>query len=394
MGDRHVKLVPWGCGIFKPEELTDGPLSAIRGLTCCREPDNLGVDMGAAKITSYALNAFEDHLATCGTGVKKIAGMFERAGIPAPAVADGSGIRRRQIAACYDSLDLSKWPDVRKLLDVFECVLLDLTRDKSPTSEDTWRHLVGSVQRDGFDFANGRFTHTEMGAHEYSAPVSAENAPPTDLFAAEFPAGLAFGRSKPTVNVGSTKGRAIPEFEPSPETHVLRSGIYPDLDFVKLTSILEGSVGIDARNRMKRFIWNTAETECERKFLQSYAVTFEMADAHVPVLVPQAWIQWHSSTKAHLRDQNSKHADRLLRVDFVAFWADRRFAILVDDRGHYATKASSAWVPSDERYSQRLKEDRWLRKERWEVFRVSNWEMREANTLVEIMQDLRDFVDF
>jgi hypothetical protein len=233
-----------------------------------------------------------------------------------------------------------------------------------------------------------------MGSYVDGAPVSIEQASSTDSFAAEFPAGLAFGRSKPAVNVGSSKGRAVAEFEPSSDTRVLRSGIYPDLDFVKLTSILESSDGIDAKNRMKRTIWDMNDTECERTFIENYAKTFKMVDAHVPALVPQAWIQWHSSTKTHLRDQNSKHADRLLRVDFVAFWAGRRFAILVDDRGHYATKSGGAWAPSDEKYSQRLKEDRWLRKERWEVFRVSNWEMREPIALVEIMQDFRDFVGF
>ena len=50
-------------------------------------------------------------------------------------------------------------------------------------------------------------------------------------------------------------------------------------------------------------------------------------------------------------------------------------------------------VANEEQYSKRLKEDRKLRKESWEVFRVSNWEVREDHT-GEVLNDLKDHIGF
>lgn len=44
-----------------------------------------------------------------------------------------------------------------------------------------------------------------------------------------------------------------------------------------------------------------------------------MADKHVPLLIPQAWIQWHSLLKKDLVTQKSPMAGEFYRVDFVAF---------------------------------------------------------------------------
>lgn len=63
-----------------------------------------------------------------------------------------------------------------------------------------------------------------------------------------------------------------------------------------------------------------------------------MADTNVPVLIPQAWIQWHSLTKKYLSSNTSLHPEDIYRVDFVAFWNNKRFAIQVDDISHYAVK--------------------------------------------------------
>ena len=115
--------------------------------------------------------------------------------------------------------------------------------------------------------------------------------------------------------------------------------------------------------------------------------------ADVPVLVPQAWIQWHSLKKADLRAAGSSYAADLYRVDFVAFWNNRRFAILIDDISHYAVKGVGRWDANETQYSNRLKEDRKLRKEGWDVFRVSNWEIRNGG-LPEILADLREFLRF
>ncbi|MBE9031903.1 hypothetical protein IQ266_19390 [filamentous cyanobacterium LEGE 11480] len=90
----------------------------------------------------------------------------------------------------------------------------------------------------------------------------------------------------------------------------------------------------------------------------------------------------------------------MYRVDFAAFWKDKRYVVLVDDISHYADIVTrddklSRWDASEEKYSKRLKEDRKLRKENWHVFRVSNWELKQDEEIVQaILQDLRDFLDF
>jgi hypothetical protein len=81
-------------------------------------------------------------------------------------------------------------------------------------------------------------------------------------------------------------------------------------------------------------------------------------------------------------------------VDFIAFWEYKRFAILIDDIGHYGIKNSNGvFIADEEQYSKRLKEDRKLRKDKWEVFRISNWEIRKE-LLDEILDDLREFIGF
>ena len=119
-----------------------------------------------------------------------------------------------------------------------------------------------------------------------------------------------------------------------------------------------------------------------------------MRSTDIPVLIPQAWIQWHSKTKQDLRSTASSYADELYRVDFVAFWDNRRYAIPIDDISHYAKRSGKTWEASEVEYSKRLREDRKLRKTGWQVFRVSNWEMRSEDAIPEILSDLKEFIGF
>lgn len=64
-GDRQVKLVHWGRGIFKPEELTDGPLTLVSSLTSRYEDKRLEGDM---LLYDYASKAFE----WANEGLKKL----------------------------------------------------------------------------------------------------------------------------------------------------------------------------------------------------------------------------------------------------------------------------------------------------------------------------------
>ncbi|WP_202806334.1 DUF559 domain-containing protein [Planktothrix agardhii] len=101
-----------------------------------------------------------------------------------------------------------------------------------------------------------------------------------------------------------------------------------------------------------------------------------------PILIPQAWIQWHSSSKDKLKPTHSLKDD-IYRIDFVAFWNNKRFAILIDGESHYSNQES---------YSKTLKEDRDLRQKGWEIFRISNWDV--DNRVNDILEELKEFIGF
>jgi hypothetical protein len=213
-----------------------------------------------------------------------------------------------------------------------------------------------------------------------------------DLFRHQFPAGLPFGLKKPSLVVVTQQGSQQTRFEDEPEIGVLRENIYPDFSFQSLAESLKATPV--CRSDLATALTSMIQTESEKKFFSTYAATFNMRSQNIPVLIPQAWIQWHSKTKQDLRSASSSYADDLYRVDFVAFWGDRRFAILVDDIGHYAKKTNKGWEASEAEYAKRLKEDRKLRKAGWHVFRVSNWELRKEESIPEILADLREFISF
>lgn len=215
---------------------------------------------------------------------------------------------------------------------------------------------------------------------------------PNDLFKQQFPAGLPFGLKKPSVAILPSKRNQTIRFEEEPGIGVLREKVYPSLTHNKAqTLIAHQSV---AQPTLGTSLLQLIQTASEQAFFLHYANMFNMLNENVPLLIPQAWIQWHSKTKQDLRSQSSGYADDLYRVDFVVFWKQKRFALLLDDIGHYARKISSDWIANEERYSQRLKEDRKLRKEGWDVFRISNWEMRDDTLINDILNDLREFIDF
>lgn len=173
---------------------------------------------------------------------------------------------------------------------------------------------------------------------------------------------------------------------------ILSQSVYPNFDFKKL----EEAFGSDSSTNaaLKNSLVKMNQTQYEKEFFIAYARTFDMANLHVPVLIPQAWIQWHSLPKRNLRSNASLHADELYRVDFVAFWANCRYAILIDDISHYALRRGDRWDADEEAYSKRLKEDRKLRKEGWNVFRISNWELRNEDITHDVLMDLREFIGF
>ena len=65
----------------------------------------------------------------------------------------------------------------------------------------------------------------------------------------------------------------------------------------------------------------------------------------------------------------------------------------VDDISHYAIKRGNQWIADEETYSKRLEEDRKLQAEGWNIFRVSNWDVKQ-NRVSEIVLDLQKFIGF
>jgi hypothetical protein len=173
---------------------------------------------------------------------------------------------------------------------------------------------------------------------------------------------------------------------------LLEGKIYPNFTFRQL----ESNYGLNSSTNkvLKDALVGMNQSKYEKEFFLAYAKKFGMAEENVPALIPQAWIQWHSQSKKNLRAMAAAHSDELYRVDFVAFWNHKRYVILIDDISHYATKGQGHWLADQESYSKRLKEDRKLQKESWQVFRISNWELRSSDKTQDALKDLREFMQF
>ena len=70
------------------------------------------------------------------------------------------GERRGLVEKYYANIDFSKWTDVRRLVAVYEAILLDLADGKgyfdAPSAQAVLDGLVKWLRRDGFDFVEGR----------------------------------------------------------------------------------------------------------------------------------------------------------------------------------------------------------------------------------------------
>lgn len=227
-----------------------------------------------------------------------------------------------------------------------------------------------------------------------------------DLFKFQFPIGLPFGYNKdnpkPHMNVNPNSESQIVEFQLQTGMSILKEDIYPNFTFNDLCKKVNlSSLGLNEIKDWAKALVYMSQTDYEKIFLIKYAKTFEVRKKAVPILIPQAWIRWNSMSKSDLRQIGSTYADELYRIDFVAFWSNKRYAITLDDISHYGKKITEGekitWLANEEEYSKRLKEDRTLKAAGWEVFRISNWELKQIdnNTIInEIFSDLREFIGF
>lgn len=356
-------------------------------------------------LSPMLLLALEDRLASYT--VAQIKTLFEAAGIRLPEgyVLADSSVRRSLVKGYISTLDLNTWVQTKKLITVIESVMLEMhaliDSVDDPSEWKSWHEdtsailekITAYLTTDGFSYREGRLFYDRSINPLIDAPELAFEELPTgtDPFRFQFPAGLPFGISKPDFAIVAEKGFQNLRFELKQDMFLLRKDVYPNLNYRKLMELC----GVD--NQSDTAFRRQLDQMCtskERDFFRAYGQTFNMADADIPVLIPQAWVQWHSLLKRDLRAQNSSHADELYRIDFVAFWSDRRYAIMIDDISHYAKKPQNVWHADEESYSKRLKEDRKLQKEQWKVFRLSNWEIKNKDLLPEILNDLKEFIGF
>jgi hypothetical protein len=287
-----------------------------------------------------------------------------------------SGQRRTRVEEYYASIDWTSQKDAEKFLTAIGLVL-----SQSYISQEGKDFLLGLCKNEGWivDGYQIRFPN-----------ISTQNT--DDLFTLQFPAGLPFGIPKPDFAITSNSGGQSLKFEMKSGIGIIWKDVYPDYDFQNF----QAACGINPETNLalKRALLAMNQTESERSFFQSYAKHFGMADNKVPILIPQAWIQWHSLSKRNLMAKISLQADQVYRLDFVTFWNNQRYAILVDDISHYAVKRDGLWVADEASYSKRLDEDRKLRREGWCVYRVSNWEMRDPQKVADILLDLQRVIGF
>ncbi len=314
-----------------------------------------------------------------GLVLRQIDDIFQMANIQpstAPLNRNLSGARRTRVEEYYASIDWTNSEDVQKFL-----MVLGLVLSQSYISEDQKSLIREICSREGLIVEGNQVLLSSKDTHvDY------------DLFKKQFPVGLPFGKAKPDFAVMAEEGSQSLKFELKSGMGIIWRNVYPNYNFQSF----QAASGIDQATNLalKQALVAMNQTDYEKEFFKAYARYHDMANKNVPMLVPQAWIQWHSLPKHNLRVFKSSHADELYRVDFVAFWANQRYAILIDDISHYAMKRANQWLADEEVYSKRLKEDRRLQAEGWRVFRVSNWEMREHDKVKEILADLQKFIGF
>ena len=314
-----------------------------------------------------------------GLVLRQIDDIFQMAEIKSgtiPSDRNISGERRRRVEEYYASIDWTNQKDAEKFLTAIGLVL-----SQSYISQESKDFLLELCKKEGW-VING---------YQIQFPDKAKKDS-GDLFKLQFPAGLPFGIPKPDFAITSDGGGQSLKFEMKSGIGIIWKDVYPDYSFQEFQ--VACGISPETNLALKKALVAMNQTESEKVFFQTYAKNFGMSDNKVPILIPQAWIRWHSLPKRDLMAKKSHQADEVYRLDFVAFWKNQRFAILIDDIGHYAIKRNGLWVADEASYSSRLDEDRKLQIEGWHIFRVSNWEIRDPQKVIEILLNLQRVIDF
>lgn len=329
------------------------------------------VTMSNPIITSLQI-FIRDFCCSCFT-LKQIDSIFSGAGF----TRDESIIFDRRynlVVEYYESVDWENTVIIQKINQVIETILYStyLSND----TKDNFRHELSKF---GFKFDGNRVISQLFIDNNVS-------------FASQFPLGLPFGIFKPELVVKLENGGQISKFEWKDGIGIINFNVYPDLTYQKV--VQNFNLNLETDNNLRKALRDINQTEDEKHFFLNYAKKFDIANKNVPILIPQAWIQWHSQPKKHLSSKSSLNRYDIYRVDFVAFWNNKRFAIFIDDISHYAIHQQEKWLASEEEYSKNLQQDRKLIKQGWNVIRFSNWDIRKQELLDEIMIDLQQIIGF
>lgn len=314
-----------------------------------------------------------------GLILRQIDDIFQMAGFKPgvlPPNRNISGERRTRVEEYYAAIDWSNPEDAERFLKVVGLVL-----SQSYISQDSKEVLSGLCEKEGWVIS---------GYHVQFPDKTKQHT--GDLFQSQFPAGLPFGIPKPNFAVTSNNGGQSLKFEMKSGIGIIWKDVYPDYDFLSFQTAC--GISQETNLALKKALMAMNQTDSEKVFFQTFAKQFGMSENKIPILIPQAWIQWHSLPKRDLLANQSHLAEEVYRLDFVVFWKNRRFAILIDDVGHYAVKWNGLWIADEASYARRLDEDRKLQLEGWHVYRVSNWEIRDPHKVSEILINLQKIIGF
>lgn len=312
-----------------------------------------------------------------GLYAREIKQIFEHSGyLKTPY--DGDHSSKRDLV---DSLYLANnWEEESTILEFFKIIQTILQTYTVPA--ESKEYVTSTCKKLGFSVSENDFC--------ISHPILSQNS---RFFNLEFPAGLPFGKFKPELAIKASEDRQQISFEWKEGLAILENDVYPNLSY----RLLAEKFGCDEENSVfANALINMNQTSLEKDFFIRFGKNFKIRHSNVPVLIPQAWIQWHSLSKRRLGNFSTLKSNDIYRVDFVAFWNNKKTAIFIDDISHYAEREedSDKWLASQKRYSETLCENRWLLRNGWKVFRASNLEVKDSNKLDSILEDLRFLMEF
>ncbi len=297
------------------------------------------------------------------------------------------------------------------------------------SGQQSFRDAINEILTDyngGFRLSDsGQILRSKTAAAEGTAGSLVDVGAGFDaLFTFGLPVGL-HGKPSGAVEYGA-QGQTF-SFHETALMGVVRGDVYPNYcmhdfkewanpkerlgSYVTPPVVLQTAAGI-VQDECLTMLSNICQTVSEKLLLKAYLETFVAPHARpslkpsspgldflplkdkIPALLPQAWINWRSNDREALKRMGYKYANATMRFDFVVFWQSRNFVVQVDSIEHYAEKVNERWDANEERYAARLKEDRLLRMQGWNIFRLGNWETRDPERLKQVLEELRMFIGF